>query len=304
MCAEKFETPDPNGIAAKEIAERSIRMRQRLRLKRFSMAAGTYLVFILAVSLTTQMGFAHLTGAQWIVIIGSAILINGILFFIFLTNTNLRYKDPSLTWAQIFIATLWGAIPTFALAEVRPILLMFYIPAFSFGMLRLNRRQYLALVACVMGIYTAILVLEYGQDPAAFRLKYEFLVFAIFGIVLTWFAFFGGFVSHLKLRLKEQHDALQKINMEMHREMQERIRAQVEKDRLIVELKDALSKVKTLSGLLPICASCKKIRDDKGYWNQIEHYIRGHSEAEFTHSICPECAKKTLDEISNYDKKE
>jgi C4-dicarboxylate-specific signal transduction histidine kinase len=58
------------------------------------------------------------------------------------------------------------------------------------------------------------------------------------------------------------------------------------------ELREALSKVKILSGLLPICSSCKKIRDDQGYWNQMELYIHEHSEAEFTHSICPECAKK------------
>jgi hypothetical protein len=58
------------------------------------------------------------------------------------------------------------------------------------------------------------------------------------------------------------------------------------------ELKKALSELKKLSGLLPICASCKKIRDGKGYWNQIEEYIREHSEAEFTHSICEECAKE------------
>jgi hypothetical protein len=58
------------------------------------------------------------------------------------------------------------------------------------------------------------------------------------------------------------------------------------------ELRDALSRVKVLSGLLPICSSCKKIRDDQGYWNQMELYIREHSEAEFTHSLCPECAQK------------
>ena len=58
------------------------------------------------------------------------------------------------------------------------------------------------------------------------------------------------------------------------------------------ELQKALSEIKTLSGLLPICASCKKIRDDKGYWNQLELYIRDHSEAEFSHSICPKCKKE------------
>jgi hypothetical protein len=57
-------------------------------------------------------------------------------------------------------------------------------------------------------------------------------------------------------------------------------------------LRDALSQIKTLSGLLPICASCKKIRDDEGYWNQLEAYIEEHSEAEFTHGFCPDCMKK------------
>jgi PAS domain S-box-containing protein len=72
----------------------------------------------------------------------------------------------------------------------------------------------------------------------------------------------------------------------------ERKLAEIEKERLIGELQDALSKVKLLSGFLPICASCKKIRDDKGYWQQIEAYIHDHSEVEFSHGICPECAKK------------
>jgi glucose-6-phosphate-specific signal transduction histidine kinase len=57
-------------------------------------------------------------------------------------------------------------------------------------------------------------------------------------------------------------------------------------------LRKALSQVKTLSGLIPICASCKKIRDDQGYWNQLETFIQEHSEAEFSHGICPECMKK------------
>ena len=65
---------------------------------------------------------------------------------------------------------------------------------------------------------------------------------------------------------------------------------------LIADLSASLSEVKTLSGMLPICASCKKIRDDKGYWNQIECYIRDHSDAEFSHGICPECAERLYPE--------
>ena len=73
----------------------------------------------------------------------------------------------------------------------------------------------------------------------------------------------------------------------------------VEKDRerLIRELKEALSKIKTLSGLIPICASCRRVRDDKGYWSQIEAYIRDHSEADFSHGLCPDCAKNLYAEL-------
>jgi hypothetical protein len=63
------------------------------------------------------------------------------------------------------------------------------------------------------------------------------------------------------------------------------------------KLRNALSELKILRGLLPICSSCKSIRDDKGYWNQIESYIQKHSEAEFSHSICPECARKLYPDV-------
>lgn len=62
-------------------------------------------------------------------------------------------------------------------------------------------------------------------------------------------------------------------------------------------LANALSEVKTLSGLLPICASCQKIRDDRGYWDRIETYIQAHSEATFSHSLCPECAQRLYPDI-------
>ena len=77
----------------------------------------------------------------------------------------------------------------------------------------------------------------------------------------------------------------------------ERKRIENEKAQVIVELQEALAKVKLLSGFLPICCSCKKIRDDKGYWQQIESYIKHHSEAEFSHGICPDCSVKLYPEL-------
>ena len=67
------------------------------------------------------------------------------------------------------------------------------------------------------------------------------------------------------------------------------------------ELQKALSEVKTLRGFLPICSSCKKIRDDKGYWNKIEAYIHNHTEAQLSHGICPDCAEKLYPDLKIYD---
>jgi hypothetical protein len=103
-----------------------------------------------------------------------------------------------------------------------------------------------------------------------------------------WFQFLVAFIfiagtviltRHRFLSLKQQQAVLRK---------------EVEKKTRILrsqrdDLELALKNVQQLKGLLPICASCKKIRDDKGYWNEIELYIREHSEADFSHSLCPEC---------------
>ena len=66
----------------------------------------------------------------------------------------------------------------------------------------------------------------------------------------------------------------------------------------IEELRQALDQIKTLRGILPICANCKKIRDDQGYWSQVEVYVRDHTEAQFSHGICPECMKRLYPEFA------
>jgi PAS domain S-box-containing protein len=77
----------------------------------------------------------------------------------------------------------------------------------------------------------------------------------------------------------------------------DRNRVAQERETLIADLQKALQKVKTLSGLLPICSSCRKIRDDTGYWSTLERYISEHSDAEFTHGLCPQCLKRLYPDI-------
>ncbi len=104
--------------------------------------------------------------------------------------------------------------------------------------------------------------------------------------------------SFFEITTSPLQDASGKIiaGIEVVRNIDRRKRMEKEREDLINNLQEALANIKTLSGLLPICAACKKIRDDKGYWNQIESYIKDHSEAKFSHSLCPGCAKKLYPE--------
>lgn len=78
------------------------------------------------------------------------------------------------------------------------------------------------------------------------------------------------------------------------RDITDKKKLEDERKELIHDLQKALADVKTLSGLLPICSYCKKIRDDKGYWQEVDHYVQKHTKALFSHGMCPECSKKVL----------
>ena len=82
---------------------------------------------------------------------------------------------------------------------------------------------------------------------------------------------------------------------------EEKRKAEQEKERLIEKLQVAMAQVKKLSGLLPICAHCKKIRNDDGYWTQLESYISEHSDAQFSHGICPDCMEKYYSDLPDDD---
>lgn len=151
---------------------------------------------------------------------------------------------------------------------------------------------------------------------AVFKLHDNFSAIREFGVNLTEFEI--KLESDLKLKVKENAGRLRlhllflitmtfgvtvflgyilnRMMKTLNKEIANRIQSETEVIQESNKLRDALTKVKELSGLLPICAECKKIRDDKGYWTQIESYIRNHSEAEFSHGICPECLKKLYPE--------
>lgn len=87
------------------------------------------------------------------------------------------------------------------------------------------------------------------------------------------------------------------------KDITERKKIEQEREKLIADLRGAMAEIRTLSGMFPICASCKKIRNDQGYWTQIETYLRDHSDLEFSHGLCPDCAKKLYPHLDLTEKK-
>jgi len=117
----------------------------------------------------------------------------------------------------------------------------------------------------------------------------------ILGQSINYVLVLGGcsiLLWNLRFVLEKSERLRSEANRSLQLEIAERVRSEKEKEELIVKLQTSLDQVKTLQGLLPICMNCKKIRDDKGYWQQVEIYLHEHSpELQFSHGLCPECAE-------------
>ena len=250
----------------------TLRRAQQLRLQRLYLGYLAWGVVLTAMSITK---LADLHPMPWPAIWALVILIvtgNALFYFIIKTNRNLSFQDPSLTWLQVVYSFFIGMIPLYYMVESRAVVQMFYLVAFCFGMLRFSLRDHLKLVGIIAVLYAAVLIFDFAGRPD-FLISRELAQYALFLLALLWFSFFGAYVYNLRRRLHVKN----------------------------ADLNKALNRVNTLSGLLPICATCKKIRNDAGYWQQIDDYIRTHSDAELSHSVCPECAKKDYPELRIYD---
>ena len=101
-----------------------------------------------------------------------------------------------------------------------------------------------------------------------------------------------GTIIHVELSNNGATYRGQKLILCICRDITERKRAEREREELIRKLQESLTEIKTLRGILPVCCFCKKVRDDEGYWEQVDVYIKKHLDADVSHSICPECLRK------------
>ena len=108
----------------------------------------------------------------------------------------------------------------------------------------------------------------------------------------------GGFEFEIELSLSAYQEKNHWNAVGIVRDISNRKQNERERDQLILNLKKALDEIKTLRGIVPICAGCKKIRDDKGFWKHVETYVQEHSHAQFSHGICPDCQKELYPDYS------
>ena len=123
---------------------------------------------------------------------------------------------------------------------------------------------------------------------------------AVFIITLSGFSvLMKPLAGKILMRSTELEERIREKTENLEKEISERKKSEMEKETVIKDLEEAVSRIRKLQGLLPICSVCKKIRDDKGYWQQLETYISENSEAGFSHGLCPECYEKALADVKN-----
>ena len=123
---------------------------------------------------------------------------------------------------------------------------------------------------------------------------------AVFIITLSGFSvLMKPLAGKILMRSTELEERIREKTENLEKEISERKRSEREKEAVIKDLEEAVGRIRKLQGLLPICSVCKKIRDDKGYWQQLETYISENSEAGFSHGLCPECYEKALADVKN-----
>ena len=145
-------------------------------------------------------------------------------------------------------------------------------------------KQMFAISVILCAAYGVVVYVESGESPVVLE---DHLIRIPFLLVMA--VFYGVTTDRVRRVSREKADLIDYIV--------EGKRVEVEREKLIRQLQDALASIKTLHGLLPICANCKKIRDDKGYWHSVEAYVSDHSEVDFTHGICPVCVDKLYGEF-------
>ncbi len=226
--------------------------------------------------------FPDLKYVAWIIRYG---LVCPLIFFVFAFSYSKRYRRYwQASMAAIIAAAGLGIVAMIVVAP-SPANILYYaglILVIMYGCTVFRMRFVWASITCwglvILYELVAIFVIKLRFETLTSN-NFFFITANLIGMIASYsIEYYIRSTFYFQHLLRKEKAKVSKVNKELEEK--------------VSELRQALTQIKTLSGLLPICAKCKKIRDDRGYWKQIEEYISSHSDAEFSHSICPECAEE------------
>lgn len=181
---------------------------QAIRLRRFGIAAVSYLMWVLLVIFCYLRGLYHVTPgllALYFLLVG---LSNGVFFVIFHTGANKRFRDPSLTLPQMIMGLFFALLAIYHTGAARGIMLMVFLVVFIFGVFRLRAHQFLGLTAMVLSIYGAMIMFQTRLRPMPIDPVIEWLSWIMLGAVLIWFSMVGGHINKLRACLTKSNAEL------------------------------------------------------------------------------------------------
>lgn len=190
--------------------------KQALRIQRFLIAFGTYILWMLIALYCYYDGWFVRYPLPFIWIFTLIIATNVVFYFLFRTGLNRRFKDPSLTMLQMTLATVWTMVMAYCLDQGRGIMLLLYMVVFTFGTFKLNFRQFCILSAIALTGYGSVITLLDINYPQSVNIKLELLNLGTLLVVLLWFSFIGSYINELRKKLSVANNELHTINQELN----------------------------------------------------------------------------------------
>jgi hypothetical protein len=270
-------TGDDGGLEAEFL---DINFRNCLTLTRFSLLVG--LIFYAAFGVLDAVLLPELKYTTWFI---RYAVVCPVIFFVILFSYHAQYKKY---WQASLILVISAAgLGIIFMIAIAPQLVSF---SYYAGLI-------LVIIFCYAFFRTRFIwaSITCWALVALYEIVSIWIVETPFPVLLNNnFFFIGASIVGMFICYSIENQARRNFYLQhlLEREKTKVTKSNKELEEKILEVEKASAKIKKLTGLLPICARCKKIRDDKGYWNQIEEYITTHSEAEFSHGFCPECAKE------------
>lgn len=184
---------------------------QTLRIKRFLMACGAYIIWSAICFIGYSLELTTVPLRILVAGVSASFLLNILLYVIFRTGLNKKFKDPSLTLLQMLIATFWIMVVVYYAYEARSGVLLVYMVVLVFGFFRLRIRQFLFLSAFAFVNYSAIILLLYETHPEYINKNVEIFNIVVLAFILPWFAVIGGYITNLRTSVSNALTTIERL---------------------------------------------------------------------------------------------